>query len=212
MRCLARSRALLRRLDPDVGADLLGEDSPMLAPLLGAGPLAPLASAASVAPPGSPPVRGLADGLLGPAVLYAALVRVIGRIARAFGSGPLVVVIDDAHLAGQPLANWLSFARRETMPAVVVAAVRSGEGPVMPASALVHLDTLGREAVAELVGPSRADQLYERSEGPPAVPHRARPAGLARRAARLAGRVGVRAVRRARRGRSHAARRGGDRA
>jgi tetratricopeptide (TPR) repeat protein len=151
--------ALLRRLGPDASADLLGEDSPTLAPLLGAGP--------PVAPPGSPPVPRLADGLLGPAVLYAALVRVIGRIARAFGSGPLVVVIDDAHLAGPALQNWLSFARREAMPAVVVAAVRSGEGPAMPATAFVHLGTLGREAAAELVGPARADELYERSGGHP---------------------------------------------
>ncbi len=147
--------ALLRRLGPDAGADLLGEDSPTLSPLLGAGP---------VAPAGSPLVPGLADGLLGPAVLYAALVRVIGRIARG---GPLVVVIDDAHLAGVALANWLSFARREAMPAVVVAAVRSGEGPAMPATAFVHLGALGREAAAELVGPTRADELYERSRGHP---------------------------------------------
>ena len=68
----------------------------------------------------------LADSMLGPAVLYAALVRVLARLARR---GPLVVVIDDAHLAGPALANWLSFARRENMPAVVVAAVRLRRGP-----------------------------------------------------------------------------------
>ena len=149
--------ALLRRLGPDAGADLLGEDAPTLAPLLGVDPVAPPG-------PGPRPVPILADGILGPAVLYAALVRVIGRLAR---SGPLVVVIDDAHLGGMALSNWLSFARREMMPALVVAAVRSGEGPPMPATAFVHLDVLGREAAAELVGPSRADELYERSKGHP---------------------------------------------
>jgi hypothetical protein len=97
-------------------------------------------------------------------VLYAALVRVVARLAQR---GPLVVVIDDAHLAGHALANWLTFARRENMPAVVVAAVRSGEGPPLPATASVHLGLLGREAAAELVGPSRADELYERSRGHP---------------------------------------------
>ena len=102
--------------------------------------------------------------MLGPAVLYAALVRVVARLAQR---GPLVVVIDDAHLAGHALANWLSFARREDMPAAVVAAVRSGEGPPLPATASVHLGLLGREAAAELVGPSRADELYERSKGHP---------------------------------------------
>src|SRR5579862_8775770 len=101
---------------------------------------------------------------LGPDVLYAALVRVIGRLARA---GPLVFLIDDAHLGGTALSNWLSFARREMMPGLVVAAVRSGQGPPMPATAFVHLDVLGREAAAELVGPSRADELYERSKGHP---------------------------------------------
>jgi DNA-binding SARP family transcriptional activator len=149
--------ALLRRLGPDAGADVLGEDAPTLAPLLGADPVASPGS-------GRRPVPALADGILGPAVLYAALVRVIGRLAR---SGPLVLVIDDAHLGGMALSNWLSFARREMMPALVVAAVRSGEGPPMPATAFVHLDVLGREAAAELGGPSRADELYERSKGHP---------------------------------------------
>jgi hypothetical protein len=149
--------ALLRRLGPDATADLLGRDAVTLASLLGvavdqAGPrdarLEPI----------------LADAMLGPAVLYAALVRVIARLAS---KGPLVVVIDDAHLAGQALANWLRFARRENMPAAVVAAVRSGEGPPLPATASVHLGLLDREAAAELVGPSRADELYERSGGHP---------------------------------------------
>ena len=145
---------LLRRLGPEATADLLGRDAVTLAPLFGvrADPVAPR------------PEPILADSMLGPAVLYAALVRVVVRLAQR---GPLVVAIDDAHLAGQALANWLSFARRENMPATVVAAVRSGEGPSLPATASVHLDLLGREAAAELVGPSRADELYERSKGHP---------------------------------------------
>jgi tetratricopeptide (TPR) repeat protein len=102
--------------------------------------------------------------MLGPAVLYAALVRVLGRLAAR---GPLTVVIDDAHLGGQPLASWLAFARREHMPAGVVAAVRAGEGPPVPGTAVVHLGLLGRSAAAQLVGPARADELYERSQGHP---------------------------------------------
>ncbi len=39
----------------------------------------------------------LADSLLGPAVLYTALVRVLNRLSAG---GPVVVAIDDAHLAG----------------------------------------------------------------------------------------------------------------
>jgi tetratricopeptide (TPR) repeat protein len=151
---LSALSALLRRLGPEATADLLGRDAVTLTPLLGV----------RMDPVGPRPEPILADSMLGPAVLYAALVRVVVRLARR---GPLVVVIDDAHLAGQALSNWLSFARRENMPATVVAAVRSGEGPSLPATASVHLDLLGREAAAELAGPSRADELYERSKGHP---------------------------------------------
>ena len=159
--------ALLRRLGPDATADLLGPDAVTLTALLGAAPAAPR-PARNAGTAGSAGTAGteqiLADSMLGPAVLYAALVRVVVRLAQR---GPLVVVIDDAHLAGHALANWLSFARRENMPAVVVAAVRSGEGPPLPATASVHLGLLGRAAAAELVGPARADELYERSKGHP---------------------------------------------
>ncbi len=148
----------LRRLGPDAAADLLGSDAPTLTPLLG-GP-----QPSGPRPSGPRPRPAVADGMLGPAVLYAALVRVLGRIA---GRGPLVLVIDDAHLAGQALASWLSFARREDIAATVVAAVRPGEGPALPATGLIHLDALSRGAVAQLVGPARAEELYRRSLGHP---------------------------------------------
>ena len=83
---LSALSALLRRLGPDAAADLLAQDAPTLAPVLGVGPLSARAE----------PI--LADSMLGPAVLYAALVRVVPWRPR----GPLVVVIDDAHLAGLP--------------------------------------------------------------------------------------------------------------
>jgi DNA-binding SARP family transcriptional activator len=154
---LAALSALLRRLGPGITADLLGPDAATLTALLG-----------SAVDPAGPRPAGteqiLANSMLGPAVLYAALVRVMARLAQR---APLAVVIDDAHLAGHALANWLSFARRENMPAVLVAAVRSGEGPPLPATASVHLGLLNRDAAAELVGPSRADELYERSKGHP---------------------------------------------
>jgi DNA-binding SARP family transcriptional activator len=156
---LSALSALLRRLGPDATADLLGQDALTLTSVLGP---AVLYAALDLAAPRAQPI--LADSMLGPAVLYAALVRVVARLAQR---GPLVVAIDDAHLAGQALANWLSFARRENMPALVVAAVRSGEGPPLPATASVHLGLLGREAAAQLAGPSRADELYERSKGHP---------------------------------------------
>ncbi len=148
---LSALTALLRRLGPGVTADLLGADAALLAPLLG--------------PASGPrPLPVLADGMLGPVVLYAALARVLGRLTER---GPLVVIIDDAHLAERALPDWLRFVRREDLAVVVVAAVRPGEGAPLPATAFLHLDVLGRAAAAELVGPARVDELYARSKGHP---------------------------------------------
>jgi DNA-binding SARP family transcriptional activator len=143
--------ALLRRLGPEVTTDLLGGDEPVLGPVLEPGP-------AGLARP------VLAGSMLGPAVLYAALVRVLGRLTAR---GPVVVVIDDAHLAGPALADWLRFVRRGVVPLAVVAAVRPGAGEPLPATGVIHVGVLGRDAVAELVGPARVDELYERSKGHP---------------------------------------------
>ncbi|MGH3175907.1 MAG: ATP-binding protein, partial [Streptosporangiaceae bacterium] len=143
--------ALLRGLGPDAAADVLGADAALLGPLLNLAP-----------GPRLPPM--LADSMLGPAVLYSALVRALGRLAER---APLVVVVDDAHLAGPALPDWLRFVVREKLAVAVVAAVRSGEGQSLPASAFVHLGALDRDAAAELVGPGRVDELYTRSRGHP---------------------------------------------
>ncbi len=147
---LSALTALLRRLGPEATAGLLGTDAAILAPLLG-----PL--------PG-PRLAVLTDSTLGPAVLYAALVRVLGRLASR---GPLVVVIDDAYLAGPALPDWVRFVRREELAVAIVAAVRPGEAGSLPATAFIHLDVLGRAEAAELVGPARVDELYARSKGHP---------------------------------------------
>ena len=143
--------ATLRGLGPEAAAEVLGGDAPVLAPLLG-----------DQAAPRPPPMLG--DSMLGPAVLYAALVRALARLAER---APLAVLLDDAHLAGPALADWLRFLRREQAAVVIVAAVRSGEGEPLPATASIHLDALGRDAAAELVGPARVDELYARSKGHP---------------------------------------------
>ncbi len=146
---------LLRGLGPEAATDILGADAALLAPLLNLAPA-----------PRLPPM--LADSMLGPAVLYSALVRALGRLAER---APLVVVADDAHLAGPALLDWLRFARRENLAVTVLAAVRSGEGEPLPATASIHLGALGRDAAAELVGRewagSRFDELYDRSKGHP---------------------------------------------
>ena len=148
---LAALTSLLRRLGTEATADLLGADAPMLAPLLGAAP-------------GPQPSSVLADSMLGPAVLYAALERVLGRLTER---GALVVLIDDAHLAGPALTDWVRFLRRGSVAVTVVATVGPGDPEPLPATALIHLDLLGRDAATELVGPGRVDELYARSRGHP---------------------------------------------
>ena len=89
--------------------------------------------------------------MLGPAVLYSALVRALGRLAER---APLVGR-HRRRAPGRPaLPDWLRFVRREDLAVAVVAAVRSGEGEPLPATAFIHLDVLGRDAAAELVGPA----------------------------------------------------------
>ncbi len=143
---------LLRRLGPDTAADLLAGDAPMLGPMLGA-----------VREPRPLPV--LADSMLGPAVFYAAIARVFGRLGAR---GPLAILVDDAHLAGHALVDLLHFLRRsDHLTATVVAAMRAGDGEPLPGAAVIHLDVLDRAAAAELVGTGRVDALYSRSRGHP---------------------------------------------
>jgi DNA-binding SARP family transcriptional activator/tetratricopeptide (TPR) repeat protein len=143
----------LRRSDD--GPALLGEDGAMLAPLLG------LADAhAAVPSPRAIPV----DPALGTAALYAALTGVLRRVAGDRGA---VLVIDDAHLAGPALADWIAFAARRRPALLVVLAVRSGEGEPFPLADTVNVGPLDRAETAELVGADRVDELFARSQGHP---------------------------------------------
>jgi len=160
---LTATAARLRELGPEESAAVLGADTALLVPALNLAPGPRLGAGSGTK--GITPM--LADSMLGPGVFYAALVRALGRLAER---APLVIVIDDAHLASPALADWLRFARREAMAATVVAAIRSGEGEPLPGTAFIHLGALGRDAVAELVGPmrpGRVDELYARSKGHP---------------------------------------------
>jgi DNA-binding SARP family transcriptional activator len=150
---------LLRRTGDANAALLLGQDAALLGPLLHAPAGPPPHTMASPRP-----VPVLADSLLGPAVLYGALARVLRRLTQR---GLRAVLVDDAHLAGRPLRDFIDFLRREAVPLLMVAAVRPGAGEPLPATAFVHLDVLGRDAAAQLVGAGRVDRLYRRSRGNP---------------------------------------------
>lgn len=143
----------LRRLDAADVAIVLGSEAELLAPLLGF---------ASESRGRTEPL--LADRDIGPLVLFAALVAVLGRLAA---QGRVVVVLDDAHLAGPALAEWLRFLLRRPWPVLVVAAARPDEGETLPATAALILGPLDVAATAQLVGPARAAELYARSLGHP---------------------------------------------
>ncbi len=141
----------LRRAGPARTADVLGPDHELLGRLLGMG--YPVGS-------GQP----LAEGVIGPSMLFSALVGALQRIAER---APIVLVLDDAHQAGPTLAEWLRFVLRRPLRLVIITAVRPGEGESLPASETIDLGPLDRSAVRALVGTSRLDKLYSRSKGHP---------------------------------------------
>ena len=136
----------------DATERLLGEDGPVLAPLLGLTPPGALAAAMPV------------DPALGSATVYAALTRVLQRISGERGA---ILVIDDAHLAGPALAEWIAFTARRRPPLLVVVAVRPVEGAAFAFADTVILGPLDRSATEELVGADRAGDLHARSGGHP---------------------------------------------
>ncbi|GAA3817225.1 ATP-binding protein [Nocardioides panacisoli] len=131
-------------------AALLGPEAALLGPLLG-----PVTGPASPRP---------TDPTLGPAVLYAALTAVLARIAA---DRCVVLVVDDAHLAGEALADWLRYLLRRQLPLLVVLGARPTEGPAFPTTDHVGIGPLDRDQVAEVVGVDRADDLFRRSGGHP---------------------------------------------
>ncbi|MDT4907818.1 MAG: hypothetical protein QOI69_1059 [Pseudonocardiales bacterium] len=133
-------------------AEVLAGDGALLGPLLGV-------STSDVTAP-----QRLADGVIGPATLYAALLRVLQRLAA---HAPLVIVLDDAHQAGPALAEWLRFVQRRNTAMVVLAGVRASEGEPLPATETIELGPLDHAAAAVLVGQGRVDELYGLSGGHP---------------------------------------------
>ena len=88
-------------------------------------------------------------------------------LARIAGGSGVVLVVDDAHLAGPALGDWLRFVARRSLPLLVVAATRPGEGIPLPATDEVGLGPLDLAETVELVGQERAAELHARSAGHP---------------------------------------------
>jgi DNA-binding SARP family transcriptional activator/tetratricopeptide (TPR) repeat protein len=140
----------LRAIGGGRAAAVVGDEAATLAPLLG-----PLTGA---------PATVVVDAEAGQARVFAALVGVLSRA----GSGkPVVLVIDDLHVAGASTLSWLAFARRRAQRALVVVTTRPGGARGLEPTDHIHLGPLGLDAVTELVGTARAEALYERSGGHP---------------------------------------------
>jgi DNA-binding SARP family transcriptional activator/tetratricopeptide (TPR) repeat protein len=140
----------LRDIGGERAAALVGDDAAALAPLLG-------------------PVIGVTATMVADA--QAARDRVFAALAaavsRAGAGGPVVVVIEDLHMAGGSTLAWLAFARRRCQRTLLVVTARPGGAKDIEPTHRIMVRPLARDAVAELVGADRAGALYERSGGHP---------------------------------------------
>jgi DNA-binding SARP family transcriptional activator/tetratricopeptide (TPR) repeat protein len=144
-------REFLRAMGDERTTEVLGADSAVVAPLLG------------LTPASSIPLA-LADGTVGPSLLYGALAAVVSRLAE---SGVVILILDDAHLAGPAVVQWIEFIRRRRLPLMVLATVRTPALLPITDAEQVVLGPLDYEQARELVGAARADALYARSGGHP---------------------------------------------
>lgn len=148
--------AHLAGLDDVARATVLGEDRPLLDPLLdwraGAVPDAWLGA--------------LTDPTAGRLLLFGALLRVVDRLG---GHAAVVLLVDDAHRAADATVGWLHYARRhgDGVRLLIVVAGRPGEGPELDADERITLEPLDVESAAMLVGRERAADYVARSDGNP---------------------------------------------
>ena len=147
----ARRRAPARR-----GRGLLGPDEQVLGPLL----------ASSTRSASGERLAALTDPGAGQALLFAAAFSLLRRQAVR---RPVVLLIDDAHLAGPATLAWLRQvpARLATAPVVTVATQRAEERLPLNAETTIELGPLSRTDAAHIVGEDRVDELYARSGGNP---------------------------------------------
>ncbi|MEY2453014.1 MAG: hypothetical protein QOD92_2588 [Acidimicrobiaceae bacterium] len=147
--------AHLRRLPSDETTAVLGDAATSLGPLLG--------PVAGERPAESQPTT-IADASAGQARLYADL---LASIQRAGGDRPVVVVVEDAHLAAASTVEWLRYAAHRGQQLMVVASRRTNEGTPLEGAYVIELGPLDLDAVTELVGHARAADLHTRSGGNP---------------------------------------------
>ncbi len=143
----------LTSLGRDDAARLLGDDAPMVGPLLGLATADPRASATRVT-----------DMAAGRSQLFAALAAVIRRGA---GDRPAVIAVDDLHRAAPGTAEFLAFCVRRVPRVVVVATRRPDPGPDLPEALRIELGPLELAEVVALVGAERGPVLHRRSGGHP---------------------------------------------
>ena len=112
-----------------------------------------------------------------PAVLHLALLAVVARLCA---QRPVVLLLDDGHLADAATRSWLGLVARHGvgLPLLAVAAQRPGER-LLPGSETISLDRLSPEVAAAIVSPyvdpARVEAVVEQQCRPAVVPHRARP-------------------------------------
>jgi tetratricopeptide (TPR) repeat protein len=140
----------LRDLDDSEVERLLGDDEALLAPLLGRAGTDRLPT-------------GAIDQGTGRLLLFQAVAGVLRRLE------PVVLVIDDIHLAAPLTVEWLHFAvtRFDGSPVLIVTATRPEESPAFPDGVRIALGPLDLVAVTDVVGAERADDLLARSGGNP---------------------------------------------
>jgi DNA-binding SARP family transcriptional activator/tetratricopeptide (TPR) repeat protein len=164
---------LLRGLGRERAAEVLGADAGVLEPLLGAcyatGPTG--TANASVPVPADP---GEALGRL-----FAALLRVVERAGSGAPGPPVLIVVDDLHLADPSTVEWLGFAARRSERLRLALASRSLPVPVPDGAGRLELGPLDLAAAGRLVevrtgapmDAARIEDLWARSGGNPLLLH-----------------------------------------
>ena len=147
---------LVSELPPDDAAGVLGPDEQVLGPLL----------ASSARSATGDRLAALTDPGAGQALLFAAAFSLLRRQSMR---RPVVLLIDDAHLAGPATLAWLRQvpARLATARVVTVATQRPEERLPLVADKTVELGPLSRTDAARVVGADRVDELHARSGGNP---------------------------------------------